>query len=434
MKSWSSITIGCRANQSDTMEVEKMLAGRGWNKVEWGDLCDLVLVNTCTVTARSDRQCRKTINRGARNNPGAVVAVTGCFAVMRGRYEGCPENVHMIPAQDVSGKVEEIVALVEKYRLNREGPNGVDSKVPNDLLSFGASRPPFKVQDGCADGCAFCTVCLARGEPRSMEVDKILKGLREFSESGVKEVVLTGINLGSWGKDLGIRGGVSTLLLSILPELPVERVRLSSLEPQHLDESLISLMKKWTERICPHLHLPLQSADDHILAAMRRSYNFDRYADFVKSAVREIEGISIGADVICGFPGETDLHFSNSYERIASLPLSYLHVFPFSSRPGTPAASMKGKVDAPQVLSRSRKMRELAAEKTRIFRESQMGKTRTALVEHRRCSQTGCLIGTTDNYLSARMVGNDDLMGELVLVRIEKVGETISGHMVKQDF
>ena len=446
-KKWSSMTLGCRANQADTIVIEQILFSAGWEKVGWGEPCDITLINTCTVTARSDRQCRKTINRAARANPGGAVVVMGCFARLRGTYKGCSENVLMFTDKEPGDLARRLLKVSGCLgddsntcsSVQKPGP-GVSSfltligEKPPDAEKYKKvipgsfpSRPPLKVQDGCANRCAFCTVCLARGVPRSMPAERVLRELETLGEAGVGEVVLTGINLGAWGEDLGTQAGIIELLSVVLPSLPtasLKRIRLSSLEPQHVSRELIGLIKEYPERICPHLHLPLQSGDDEILSLMKRPYTFSEYSDVVIQAVQEIPGICIGADVLCGFPQETEDRFRNSYTRIESLPLAYLHVFPFSSRPETAAASMSGKISDAEIKSRAKELRELSDKKRRSFRKSQLGHVRLAIVEHRVQQTTLNLMATTDNYLEVPLKGAEDLVGKITEVKITPVKTT----------
>lgn len=415
-RTWSSITIGCRANQADTREVERHLKRSGWRKVALQTPCEMVLINTCTVTGRSDRQCRKTINRGGRTNPNGTVVVMGCFARMRGRYPGCPENVLFIEAHEPS---KASVEILEHF--------GCDVGEDRPLESFlvDATRPPLKVQDGCDNGCAFCTVWLARGRPRSVPVEKVIDDLETLREGGAQEVVLTGINLGTWGKDLGVAGGLVALLEEILPRLPVERVRLSSLEPQHVDGRLLRLLGEWKDRLCPFLHLPLQSAVDRTLQSMGRPYSFGEYAEAVAQAVELVPDICLGADVLCGFPGETRDEFESGLERVGRLPLSYLHVFPFSARPGTAAAGLLHKVPEPEIKKRARLMRELSSKKKEAFRHSQLGSVRLSVLEDRWCRMTRRRIAMTDNYLDVRVGGDNRSRFGLVRVKLDRIQDGI---------
>lgn len=415
-RTWCSTTIGCRANQADTREVERLLRGVGWKKTAWGAPCELVLVNTCTVTSRSDRQCRKIINKGGRENREGMVVVMGCFARMKGRYPGCPDNVIFIEAHEPSRVAVEI--------LERLGAGGGEGIPPGPFVDD-VARPPLKVQDGCDNGCAFCTVWLARGRPRSVPWEKVLEDLEALKKAGAREVVLTGINLGTWGRDLGVSGGLPALLAEILPRLPVERVRLSSLEPQHVDGRLLRLFREWPERLCPFLHLPLQSAVNETLESMGRPYCFEEYAHGLAMAVETVPDICLGADVLCGFPGETRDGFESGAQRIRELPLSYLHVFPFSARPGTAAGDRPDQVPEREIKERARLMRQLSSQKKEAFWRSQLGSVRLSILEDRMCRVTGRRIATTDNYLRVSVEEHVGSLSGLLPVEVEAIHEGV---------
>jgi threonylcarbamoyladenosine tRNA methylthiotransferase MtaB len=406
--------FGCRATQADGAALQGLLERQGLAEAAEAQSADLIILNTCTVTAAADEDVRKSIHRVHRENPEARILVTGCYA------QRAPEELAQIPGVDwVVGnshktRIPELISLspapvTEALSLNAAAPyhgqiHVGDISAATEFLSapvndaFGdRSRPNLKIQDGCSNVCTFCIIPSVRGRNRSMPVNQVLDQVRALA-CNYPEVVLTGINLGHWGRESGFRTAdrlrLVDLLRLILRETGIQRLRISSVEPMDFSDELLGLMAS-TERICRHVHAPLQSASDPVLKRMKRRYRARHYEDRLRRAYALLPDAAFGADVMTGFPGETDQEFRETYDFIERLPFTYLHVFTYSLRPGTPAAAM------PQVpvlvrKERTRILRELGAQKNLEFRRSQKGRTLSAVT-----LDNGTAL--TTNYLSVEL-------------------------------
>ncbi|MDP9053105.1 MAG: tRNA (N(6)-L-threonylcarbamoyladenosine(37)-C(2))-methylthiotransferase MtaB [Acidobacteriota bacterium] len=391
--------FGCRATQADGAALEAQLTGRGLAVEEDRARADLVILNTCTVTAEADSDARSAIRRAHRENPAARILVTGCYA------QRAPEELSAMPG------VEWVVGNSHKTQIAEIVAGGLDyhgQVVSGDIMlttdiltapimdSTGdRTRPNLKIQDGCHNRCSFCIIPFVRGKSRYTGADGIVEQVRALS-SRYKEVVLSGINLGRWGRESGSQLRLADLLRRLLDETEIERLRLSSVEPMDFSDDLLGLMAD-TERIAKHVHAPLQSGSDKILRLMRRKYRPRHYADRVMRARRLMPDAAIGADVMVGFPGETEELFEESRQFIAAMPFTYLHVFTYSERPGTPAAEMTGSVPVRVRKERNRILRELADNKHAAFRQSLIGREFTAVT----LDPPG--LALTDNYIKATL-------------------------------
>lgn len=286
-----------------------------------------------------------------------------------------------------------------------------------------ATRPPLKIQDGCNNNCAFCVVRLVRGPSTSLPADRVIDSMSVLDGQQIPEVVLTGINLGSWGRDLNPPTSLSSILNQILEKRFDARVRLSSVEPQEITKELIDLVAVSNPGICPHLHMPLQSGADSILSKMHRPYRRDEYGEIVQEVVRLNPEVAVGADIIVGLPGEGEKEFMDSMKLVEQLPLSYLHVFPFSPRPGTEAVFLKDTPSRSIIKARSIELRSLGKRKRSEFLMSQKGRKREAVIESRRCRTTKKLFAMTDNYISVLVEGEDRMMGSRVSVELKELIE-----------
>lgn len=404
------VTLGCRVNQSESSDIEGSLRENGATIVRLEENPDVCIVNTCTVTARSDYTSRQMIRRAARS--GARVIVTGCYSELR------PEEVQQLPA----------VAKIF--------PNSDKLSIVSFLVGEGAepefaystrSRPHLKVQDGCNHRCSYCAVPLARGPSRSLPPDEVLERAKAIERRGCHEVVLTGIHLGSYGLDLRNRFRLSSLLRSILLETGIARVRLSSIEVNELDDVLIELLQD--SRVCSHLHVPLQSGSDRILRLMNRSYSSATYARMISRILSRLGNPGLGTDVIVGFPGEGDADFGATRSLLEEIPFSYFHVFPFSPRPFTKAESMGDRVADITVRRRREVLLQLGAEKKRLFQEYQIGKVHDLLIEETEPGKAAT--GTAGNYAKISVCSDDLVPGSLVLVRVEALREEgLEGHLI----
>jgi threonylcarbamoyladenosine tRNA methylthiotransferase MtaB len=433
------ITLGCRANQYDT---SVMMAGLDPERFAVADIsharnrddltdsrgyarpADIYVINTCTVTNKSDFQSRQMVRRARRWNPEAKIIVTGCLV------ETNPKSLHGLP-------FDHLVRPDERRDVARIIMDGIREKVPSAGNSGFFYHPEaglqlrtralVKIQDGCDLRCSYCTVPLARGRSRSLEPEKVLHQLKALFHQGFLEAVITGINLGAYGRDIG------TSLLELLEHIEDEkdvppRIRLSSLEPHEIYPALIEHLGK-SRRICPHLHLPLQSGDDRILAGMKRIYKARKFSDIVRNLHQAMPGLCLGMDVIAGFPGETDQSFENTLRLLESLPFAYLHVFPFSPRPGTEAAEFKDRVHSLHVKSRTRVLRRLGEDRRkRFYHDHQRGILRVLFESH----ESGWLRGLSNNYIPVRAQGPKEFTGRLVQVQAETVNSRGITGRIKQ--
>jgi threonylcarbamoyladenosine tRNA methylthiotransferase MtaB len=391
--------FGCRATQADGAALEAQLAGRGLAASAERENADLVILNTCTVTAEADSDARSTIRRVHRENPGARILVTGCYA------QRAPDELAKMPGVEwvVGNSHKTQIAELVAGEVSYHGQIVIsDIMQTRDILSAPVmdaggdrTRPNLKIQDGCHNRCSFCIIPFVRGKSRYSGAGQIVEQVRALS-SKYKEVVLSGINLGRWGRESGSTMRLPDLLRRLLHETGIERLRLSSVEPMDFSDDLLGLMAE-TPRISKHVHAPLQSGSDTILRLMHRKYRPRHYADRVTKARRLMPDAAIGADVMVGFPGETEALFEESRQFIEDMPFTYLHVFTYSERPGTPAAQMPGVVPIRVRRDRNRILRELANGKNAAFRQSLLGREFTAVT----LDPPG--LALTDNYIKATL-------------------------------
>jgi threonylcarbamoyladenosine tRNA methylthiotransferase MtaB len=400
--------------------VQGELEARGFRAVGSGEAADVVVVNTCTVTARAEASDRQAIRRLSRAHPGARVVVTGCWA------QTDPERVAALPGVDL------VVGNAEKHRLPDLLQALLAGRVTErvqvgDVMQLrtipamplarpaGRSRAFLKIQDGCAHRCAFCIVPRARGASRSQRPQAVVDQVSHLVEAGHLEVTLTGVDLGSYGADLAPRTSLAALL-DVLMKVPgLHWVRLSSLLPAYFTPELVDRLGSST--IAPHLHIPLQSGSDRVLRRMRRPYTTAMYTRLVERLTRVRPGLGLGADVIVGHPGETVSDFAETIALVEALPFSYLHVFRYSDRRDTAAAAMSDRADARTAGQRSRRLREVARRKNRAFRAALVGTTQDALILETR-DAAGRLVGLTGNYVEVALEGADVLMRTLRAIRV----------------
>ncbi len=372
------LTIGCKVNRYESASLEETLAGHGYTIVNAGEVADLVVVNTCTVTHRSDSDARAMIRRAIRENPGARIVAAGCYAKLE------PETLAALGVDLVVGNAEKprlagmILAGESGVKVNRSADPTILE--PEPVTRFGErSRAFFKVQDGCEAFCSYCIVPHARGPSRSLAPAEVEKGLARLLTGGHREVVLTGVHLGLWGRDLS-PPGTFIELLRIAEKSAFNRVRVSSLEPLEVTEEFLSVMAA-SDKLCPHLHIPLQSGSDRILKLMGRPYTGASFLERMEMAAAKMNDICLGFDVIVGFPGETEEDFEQTVALLEKIDLCYLHVFPFSPRSGTPAYDMDGQVDQPTIKRRAATLRALSTEKKSAFYARMDGGGGLALAE-----------------------------------------------------
>ncbi len=422
-------TLGCRTNQHDTAEMQTLLEQEGFSIVNSKDCADVYVVNTCTVTSRSDYSSRLAVKKSLAINENALVVFTGCYAQMN------PEEALALPGTDVllgnANKLE--IATVIKKKL--EDPNGWNKSDPAESFMSdiydeerefatlpvsgfqGKSKAFIKVQTGCDEKCSFCTVVLARGRSISDTRQNILNNVMKSIADGYKEITLTGINLGTYGMEKKEPETFSGLVEEILGLEGDFRVRISSINPMEIDDRLLNLMAE-RDNLCPHLHIPLQSGDDEVLHRMRRNYNSRQYREVVLRALEKIPDLGLGADVIVGFPGETDAMFENTRRVIEELPFSYLHAFSYSPRPKTESGHFKDNIQNNVKKARNKILTDLAKSKSSALRSRLLGRTVRVLVESQRDAATGLLKGHSEHFIPVQLEGSDQLMNQIVPVVI----------------
>ena len=404
----SILTLGCKANQSESHFVEARLRSKGHKIVDLEEKPDCCIINTCSVTAKSDYQSRQLIRRAAR--AGSRIVVTGCYSELnRGSVAGM-DGVTDVVDNDSKHRIDELL-------------DGVTSPDTSRHAASSRSRFFLKVQDGCNNVCSYCIIPRARGRSRSVDIQSVIEEVKRLSRV-YNEIVLTGIHLGTYGYDLVPKVQLSDMLSSILIETSIRRVRLSSLEIGEIDEKLLELMQE--DRVCNHLHIPLQSGADRILCLMKRNYTTTDFLEGIGKVLGRVRNIAIGTDMIVGFPGEGEKEFNDTVNLLASVPFAYVHVFPFSSRPGTQAAQMGGAVGSATVKERCAVVRALGRRKKEAFMASQVGRTLDLLVEERGSGNT--VLGTTGNYLKVKATTDTSAVRDIVPVSIAGVdGDVLVG-------
>lgn len=433
-------TLGCKLNYSETSALSRLFEQNGYLPVKFGEEADIFVLNTCSVTEQADKECKKIVRQALKNNPEAFVVVTGCYAQLK------PQEIADIPGVDL------VLGAGEKFRMldyiddlsKAQGKGMVQAGEVRDVNTFVSSfsfgdrtRSFLKVQDGCDYKCSFCTIPQARGASRSDTVEQVLQNARQIAEMGVKEIVLTGVNLGDFGNGTAVIEGdrpkkeaLFVDLVEALDQLEeVSRFRISSIEPNLLTEEIIELVGK-SKRFMPHFHVPLQSGNDKQLREMRRRYKRSLYADRVEWIKKHLPHACIGCDVIVGFPGETEEDFMETYSFISSLPISYLHVFTYSERANTLAASMQGVVPIEERRRRNQALRGLSEMKRRGFYQEFIGTTRPVLFEHSK--NEGFMTGFTDNYIKIETPFAEERLNQIAPVALQdwtSDGEAIRGSL-----
>jgi len=413
-------TLGCKVNAYDTATIADRLRAAGCVIVPAAAPADVVIVNSCTVTDAADAESRRLARRARRTNPSARVILTGCYAQTQ------PQAAAAVEAVDHVIGLNRLDALVEAATAPRPHIARVEvgsTRLETAVQTFGArtfdgqTRAFLKVQEGCDLFCTFCIVPMARGRSRSLPPRAILRELEDLASRGFREVVLTGVHLGGWGHDLAPRVDLVWLLGALVEQGKFHRIRLSSIDPHEVTEPLVRLMAAAPE-VCPHLHVPLQAADDGVLRRMRRRYDTALAAERLATIRALLPDAAIGTDLIAGFPGEDDAAFERTLAFVESSPITYGHVFPYSVRSGTTAAKLDGQQSPTTIASRARRLRVACERKRAGFARRFDGAAAEVLVETTRDPQTGELRGYTRNYLRARLAGPDAWMGAVVPVRL----------------
>ena len=419
-------TLGCKLNYSETSTISRDFIVNGFKKVNFKDVADIYVINTCSVTENADKEARKLIRQAKRRNQNSSIVVIGCYAQLQ------PDKINSINGVDlVLGTNEKfnILKHLDKLDLSQNGTKIhteiKNSKVFHSSYSLGErTRAYLKVQDGCDYTCSFCTIPLARGKSRSDSIDNTIKVAKQIARSGKKEVVLTGVNVGDFGKKQN--QSFHDLIKSLDKISGINRIRISSIEPNLITDEIIDFCLT-SKHFVPHFHIPLQSGSDRILRLMRRRYDTELYYDRIKKIKSVNRDTCVGVDVIVGFPGETENDFIATYDYLNSLEISYLHVFSYSERLETDAINMDDKVSFQIKKERSRALHQLSNQKRINFARQFINSKRKVLFEYRK---DGALVGHTDNYLKVHTLTNSDLINQIVPVNlVENKEGFISGEL-----
>jgi len=436
-------TLGCKSNQFDEAMMKQKLEKEGVDFVPFNSLADIYIINTCTVTGKTDYQSRQAIRNAVRKiqnsklkTQNSKVIVTGCYAQVNQEAIKAIPGVSLVIGNQEKERIEKYISELPQNRkvifqvgdiLNAQRFNFVEIK-----SFWNRTRAFVKIQDGCNSRCSYCIVPYARGQNRSLEMEKVKEQVEELIKRGYNEVVLTGVHLGTYGEDFS-DGTNLTFLLQRLEEIKENfRIRLSSIEPLEISDELIDTIAT-SKKICPHLHIPLQSGDDEILKKMNRNYTTILFKELLDKLIRIIPKLNIGTDVIVGFPGETEEQFQKTYEFVKGLPFGYLHVFPYSRRPATPAASFQEQVSSLHIKERSSFLRDLGEKKKIEFRTKFIGKRLSVLVEGKRDKETGLYRGFSENYIPVVFDGREELKNKILSVKLTKIeGNKVYGELNPQ--
>jgi threonylcarbamoyladenosine tRNA methylthiotransferase MtaB len=427
MPGFKIITLGCKVNQCESEALSQQLKASGWHLTHEAD-AGLCIINTCTVTGKASMQSRQAVRQAIRTYPDSKIVVTGCYAQTEPheieKIEGIshiigncdkhtiPEIINTSPDDPFSGPSLCHTDIRHQKRFKDFPVEGFENR----------TRSFLKIQDGCDAFCTYCIVPYARGHSRSMLPEKVLELIEKNRQAGHREIVLTGIHLGGYGADLSPKIDLFTLLKKIDSANIMDRVRMSSIEPRELNNNIIALVAG-SKILCNHFHIPFQSGDDQILKRMHRPYTSKFLVELVNGIRKALPDAAIGVDILVGFPGESEEAFKNTCTLIENLPVSYLHVFPFSPRKGTPASEYPDQIPVNVLKERCRMLRKLGHLKKKRFYESFIGQTQKVLVEGKRIKATGLLKGVSSNYVPVFMDGDEALIGSFVNVTIESVNK-----------
>jgi len=418
-------TLGCKLNFAETSTIARQLTDAGYDKVSFDDKADIYVINTCSVTENADRECKLHVKRAMKANPEGLVVIVGCYAQLK------PEEISQIDGVDlVLGAKEKFNILSYLDDLEKSESEGIVHSCEIEETDFfigsysigDRTRAFLKVQDGCDYKCTYCTIPLARGISRSDTIDNVLKNAKEIAERDIKEIVLTGVNIGDYGKgEFGNKRHEHTFL-DLISELDkvhgIERIRISSIEPNLLKDESIELVSK-SKSFVPHFHIPLQSGSDDLLKKMKRRYLTKLYNERVNKIREVMPDAAIGVDVIVGFPGETEELFMETYNFLNNLPITYLHVFTYSERENTEAAKMEGVVSIPERKKRNKMLRILSEKKKMAFYQTQLGKTLPVLWEHE--NKDGKMYGFTENYVRVQKDFDQASVNQIEFLNLEKI-------------
>jgi len=451
LKSVSLHTLGCKLNYSETSTIAKQFEEKGYKVEDYGKVSDIFVLNTCSVTENADKECRQIIRSVIRNNPATYVIVTGCYAQLQPDEIAKIEGVDLVLGANEKFKLFDYMDNFEKQNVSCiDGIDKVDfsdvriiRKEVYELDEFveaysadtdSRTRAFLKIQDGCNYKCSFCTIPLARGKSRSLDISKVVENAKKIIDSGYKEIILTGVNTGDYDFQINL-SDEETLkykLIDVLYELnklDISRIRISSIEPNLLTDEILDLYAS-SDKFCNHFHIPLQSGDSEVLKAMRRRYNAGFYKNLIYKINEKIQDVGIGVDVIVGFPGETDAHFDNTYRFLDSLPISYLHVFSYSERRDTVAIELPNSIDVRKRKFRSQVLRNLSNKKKYDFYSKYIGTEQEVLFET--IKDAGLIEGYTRNYIRVKTPyksGAENSITKIKLVELDSV-KPVSGEVI----
>lgn len=428
-------TLGCKVNHYETEGIWNMFKAEGFERVDFDKIADIYVVNTCTVTNTGDKKSRQVIRRAVRKNPEAVVCVTGCYA------QTSPGEVMEIPGVDVvvgTQNRKNMIKLIEEHELTRQPVNGVQNIMKNrtfeemDVPVFSdRTRASLKIQEGCNNFCTFCIIPWSRGLLRSRDPENVLEQAQKLVDAGYKEIVLTGIHTAGYGEDMQDYN-FAKLLRELETKVDgLKRIRISSIEASQITDEVIQVLDE-SEKIVRHLHIPLQSGSNTVLARMRRKYSADYYKEKIDKIKQALPGLAITSDIIVGFPGETEDEFLETYKFVQDIGYAELHVFPYSRRTGTPAARMDDQVPNEIKDARVERMIVLSNELATIYADKHMDQAVEVIPEEKSSEKVGALVGYSDNYLKVQFDGPEELIGSIVRVKLTKTGYPLNeGTFVK---
>ena len=417
-------TLGCKLNFSETSTIGKQFLDHGFEIVDFKNSADVYLINTCTVTENADRECRQIVRRALRQNPDAHIIVTGCYAQLSSGEIAGIEGVDTVLGNNEKFK---LFSLIDNF--NKRELSCTFVSPTNQLNKFGAAystdadsrtRAFLKIQDGCDYKCTFCTIPLARGKSRSMNPEDVLDEIKNLIYSGYKEIILTGVNVGDYGKNIG--DNLFALLKKIVDVPGKFRIRISSIEPNLLTDDIIALTND-NEKMCKHFHIPLQSGSPDVLKLMQRRYTTEFYSTLIEKLKNKIFDVGIGVDVIVGTPGETEKHFNETQKFLADLPVSYLHVFTYSERPNTKAIELEGSVEKIERKRRNKILRILSEKKKQVFYNEMLGKELEVLFESETSTET--IKGFSSNYVRVENYYEPELVNNFSYIKITETNSEI---------
>lgn len=423
-------TLGCKTNQFESAAMYEALANAGYSLIPFDQPADIYVINTCTVTSRADAESRKLIRRAARCNPVATIIVTGCYAQVAAEEALSIPGVRMVIGNREKRDLISILSDLESapsLQVQDIMNDVADDPLPVETFAE-HTRAFLQIQNGCNAFCSYCIVPYARGRSRSVTTSSVLEAVHRFADQGYQEIVLTGIHLGAYGLDLSPRTDLFRLLKEIESSPVVPRLRLGSIEPLEISPEMIGLLAA-SDTLCPHLHIPLQSAADSVLSRMNRHYTTGWFRDLVDRLLTAMPDLTIGLDLIAGFPGETEDEFSRGVAFLRDLPFSYAHVFPYSQRQGTPAATMTGQLSPGIIKERSALLRAVGEEKRRAWQEKWIGRKLEVLIQEK--VRGGSYTGLARNYLPVNLTSESmDLSGELPVLGIATSDKGIEGKVI----